>query len=152
MTRQLSVTHGSLWEKIPMPQRGMNATHFYQKKKLMSIIFPPVILGPEMAAPILWAPGTFCSFCWNTPMPIKFLVLGGVRGFFWKGGWKCQFCFYGRGDFSDFWCRRPRFSARTSSPRRAEVVETLSTNLQKKRFALIFGPYVCLSSSLSLFS
>ena len=23
----------------------------------MSIKFPPVILGPEMAAPILWAPG-----------------------------------------------------------------------------------------------
>ena len=33
----------------------------------MSIIFPPVILGPEMAAPILWAPGIFCSFCWENP-------------------------------------------------------------------------------------
>ena len=34
-------------------------------------------------------------------MPIKFLVLGGGRGFFGRGGWQCQcqFCFYGRGDF-----------------------------------------------------
>ena len=34
-------------------------------------------------------------------MPIKFLALGGVVGFFRRGGWKCQFYFYGRGDFSD---------------------------------------------------
>ena len=31
-----------------------------------------------MAAPILWAPDIFWgSFCWKTPMPIKFLLLGG---------------------------------------------------------------------------
>ena len=36
-------------------------------------------------------------------MPIKFLLLGGVLEFFRRGGgWKCQFYFYGRGDFSDF--------------------------------------------------
>ena len=36
-------------------------------------------------------------------MPIKFFLLGGDRVFFWKGGgWKCQFYFYGRGDFSEF--------------------------------------------------
>ena len=34
-------------------------------------------------------------------MPIKFRVLGGSVGVFCKGGWKCQFYFYGRGDFSD---------------------------------------------------
>ena len=34
-------------------------------------------------------------------MPIKFLLLGGVLGFLEKGGWKCQFCFYGHGDFSE---------------------------------------------------
>ena len=28
-------------------------------------IFPHIILGPEMAAPILWALGFFCSFCWK---------------------------------------------------------------------------------------
>ena len=35
-------------------------------------------------------------------MPIRFLVLGG--GGFVEGrvGWKCQFYFYGHGDFSEF--------------------------------------------------
>ena len=42
------------------------------------------------------------SFCWKTPMPIKFLLLGGVgSGLFRRGGWKCRFYFYGRGDISD---------------------------------------------------
>ena len=76
------------------------------QKSLMSVIFPPVILGTlqkpfsqknphvrnfsardsgaengctnfmGVAAQILWAPGIFFgSFCWKTPMPIKFLVL-----------------------------------------------------------------------------
>ena len=48
--------------------------------------------------------GFFGSFCWRNPMPIKFLVLGGGGGF-WAcleggRGWKSQFDFYGRGDFS----------------------------------------------------
>ena len=35
-------------------------------------------------------------------MPIKFLFLGGGSGFFRRGGgWKSQFYFYGRGDFSE---------------------------------------------------
>ena len=56
----------------------------------MSLIFPPAILGAEMAEPIAWAPGFFGSFCWKTPMPIKFLVLrGGGEGV------KCQFIFMG---------------------------------------------------------
>ena len=45
----------------------------------------------------------FGSFCWKTPMPIKFRLLGGggCWGFSEGGGWKCQYYFYGRGDFSD---------------------------------------------------
>ena len=37
-------------------------------------------------------------------MSLKFLVLGrgGVVGILEGGGQKCQFYFYGRGDFSDF--------------------------------------------------
>ena len=55
----------------------------------MSVKFVSAILGPEMAAPILWTPG-------------KFLVLGGGGIFgFWGGGGECRFYFYGREDFSD---------------------------------------------------
>ena len=51
-------------------KRG-NAAIFYSVpakfgKSLMPVIFPPAVLGPEMAAPILWAPGFFWgSFCWR---------------------------------------------------------------------------------------
>ena len=66
----------------------------------MSIKSPPAILGPEMAAPIFWAPGIFGFFCWKTSimMPIKFLVSrlrGGIVGFFWKGGGSANFIFMG---------------------------------------------------------
>ena len=56
------------------------------RKSLMPVIFPPAILRPEMAAPILWAPGIFSSFCRKTPMPIKLLVLGGGGVGFEGGG------------------------------------------------------------------
>ena len=40
------------------------------RKSAMSTKFLSAILGPEMAAPILWAPGIFgFFFCWKTPMP-----------------------------------------------------------------------------------
>ena len=63
------------------------------EKILVSVKF--AILGPEMAAPILWAPGKNALFLQERPMSIKFLVLGGE-------GWGEYF--YGRGDFSDFSC------------------------------------------------
>ena len=71
------------------------------RKSVMSIKFPPAILGPEMAAPILWAPGIFGSFCWKkTPMPIRFLLLGGgVLGFLGRGGGSANFIFMGAGIF-----------------------------------------------------
>ena len=72
------------------------------RKSLMSVIFPPVILGPGMAAPILWALAFLVLSAGKPPMPIKFLVLGGVVAFLHGGGGlKCQFYFYERGDFSD---------------------------------------------------
>ena len=58
------------------------------------------ILGPGMAAPILWTPGKNAFFLQENPIfSIKFRVLGGGLG----GGGKCRFYFYGRGDFSDTW-------------------------------------------------
>ena len=68
----------------------------------MSIKFPPAILGPEMAAPILWAPGIFWFFLLENPNAHKVPpVRGGGAWVFLEGGvGKCQFYFYGRGDFS----------------------------------------------------
>ena len=37
------------------------------RKILMSAIFLPAILGPEMAAPISWAPGIFWFFLLENP-------------------------------------------------------------------------------------
>ena len=42
--------------------------------------FLPALLGPEMAARILWAPEIFWFLLEKASMPIKFLV------FFWGGG------------------------------------------------------------------
>ena len=71
----------------------------------MSIKSPPVILGPEMAVPILWAPGTFGFFLLENPHAHKIPPFrgggGGCWGFLERGGWKCQFYCYGRGDFSE---------------------------------------------------
>ena len=55
-----------------------------QKKSPVSVKFLSAILGPEMAAPILWAPGKIAFFLQENPMPIKFAVLGG--GVFWVCG------------------------------------------------------------------
>ena len=69
-------------------------------KNLMSVIFPAAILGPEMAAPILWAPGIFWFFLLETPHAHKIPPFkGGGWGFLERRG-KCQFYYYGRGDFS----------------------------------------------------
>ena len=70
----------------------------------MSEKFLSAILGPEMAAPILWARGKIAFFLQENPLSIKFLVLGG--GYFGVlGGGGCRFDFYGREDFSDFFLR-----------------------------------------------
>ena len=72
------------------------------RKSVVPIKFPPVILGPEMAAPILWAPGIFGLFLLKNPHAHKIPPFrGGSWVFLGGGGWKCQFYFYGRGDFSD---------------------------------------------------
>ena len=63
----------------------------------MSVTFAPGILGPEMAAPILWAPAIFGSFCRKPSMPITFLVLGGGGG----GGGELQVYFMGCGNVSE---------------------------------------------------
>ena len=72
------------------------------RKTLVSVKFLSAILGPEMAAPILWAPGKNAFFLQEKTMSIKFLLLGGGGGIlgFLGGGVPILF-FYGCEDFSD---------------------------------------------------
>ena len=66
----------------------------------MSIKFPPAILGPEMAAPILWAPGIFWFFLLENPHAHKIPPFrGGCWGFLGRGGRSANFTFMGVGIF-----------------------------------------------------
>ena len=58
------------------------------RKSLMSVISPPEILGPEMAASILWAPGVFWFFLLENPHAHKIPCFRGGRvlGFSRGGG------------------------------------------------------------------
>ena len=59
----------------------------------MSVKFLSAILGPEMAAPILWAPGK------NAVLSAGETHVHKIPPF--RGGGECGFYFYGRGDFSE---------------------------------------------------
>ena len=68
----------------------------------MSIKFPPAILGPEMAAPILWAPGIFAFFLLENPHAHKIPLFRGGGGswvFLEGGGGSVNFIFMGVGIF-----------------------------------------------------
>ena len=67
-----------------------------QRKSLMPLIFRPQFWGRKWLRQFYGRLAFFGSFCRNTPMPIKFLFLGGGGGVL---GFLCQFYFYGRGDF-----------------------------------------------------
>ena len=58
----------------------------------MSVIFPPGILGAEMAAPLLRASGIFALSAGKPSRPIKIpRFRGGYFGRMGGGGRKCQF-------------------------------------------------------------
>ena len=78
--------------------------HFSEEKNVMSIKFPPAILRPEMAAPILWAPGIFWFFLLETPHAHKSPPSrgGGGLGFLRRGGGSADFIFMGVGIFPNF--------------------------------------------------
>ena len=70
------------------------------RKLLVSVKFVSAILGPEMAAPFLWAPRISAFFLQEkTSMSIKFLIFGGGACIFGFGGGKCRFYFMGAGIF-----------------------------------------------------
>ena len=66
-----------------------------RKILLVSVKFLSAILGPEMAAPIFWAPGKMRSFCRkNHVHKIPAFEGGGIWGF-GKGGGSADFIFMG---------------------------------------------------------
>ena len=76
--------------------------HTSFRKNVGSIKFPPVIPVPEMAVPILWAPGIFWFFLLKNPHAHKIPPFrGGVLGFFRRGGGSANFDFMGAGIFPD---------------------------------------------------
>ena len=67
------------------------AHFFYFQKVLVSV---KLILGPEMAPPISWAPGKMRPFCMKTHAhKIPRFRGGGILGFF--GGGSADFIFMG---------------------------------------------------------
>ena len=81
----------------------MTGTNTILRKILISIIFPPAILGPEMAATILWAPGIFWFFLLETTHAHKIPPFFGGGGGFWVflegGGRSVNFILMGAGIF-----------------------------------------------------
>ena len=59
----------------------------------MSVIFPPALLGPKMAAPISWALGIFWLFLLENPHAHKIPRFRGRGGF--EGGGSANFIFMG---------------------------------------------------------
>ena len=56
------------------------------RKNVMSRKFPPAILGPEMAAPILWAHGIFWFFLLGNPHAHNIPPFRGECWVFFEGG------------------------------------------------------------------
>ena len=75
-------------------------------KILVSVKFVSAILGPEMAAPILWAP-RISAFFLHKNLHVHKIPRFGEGGIWGLGGGECQFHFYGRGDFSEIGCDTP---------------------------------------------
>ena len=80
----------------------------------MSIKFPPAILGRKWLRQFYGRLAFFGSFCRKTPIPIKFLLSGGVLGFFLEGGVEVPILvFMGVGIFPTISERSKRLYCRT---------------------------------------
>ena len=65
----------------------------------MSVKFASAILGPEMAAPILWTPGKNAFFRQGNLQVHKIPRFGGEGDFGFGGGGSADFIFMGAGIF-----------------------------------------------------
>ena len=91
-----------IFESLSGWPRKVTFESFLIRKSGMPIKFPPVILGRETAAPILWAPGIFWFSLLENPRAHKILPF---RGGFWassEGGVELPILFlWARGFFWD---------------------------------------------------
>ena len=69
------------------------------RKILVSVKFMSAILGPEMAAPILWTPRISAFFLQENLHVHKIPRFGGVFGVWGGGGGSADFIFMGAGIF-----------------------------------------------------
>ena len=90
---------GHLWQSVP--RNGRVHLHIIEKN-VMSIKFPPAILGRKCQAPILWAPGIFWFFLQENPHAHKIPPFVGGLWVCLERGVEVPIIFYGRGDFSEF--------------------------------------------------
>ena len=85
---------------------GQSVVNFYRfpppsfRKSLVSVSFRPQFWGPKWLRQFYGRLAFLGSFCWKTPMTIKFLLLGGF-GVSWKGGVEVPILFLWAWGFSD---------------------------------------------------
>ena len=78
-----------------------------EKKKLMFVVFLPAVLGPEMAVPILWAPGIFGFSLLGSSHAHKIACFRGGCFYLEGGGGSANFILWAWGFFSDMGCIEP---------------------------------------------
>ena len=105
--RDIPAPGSLMYQKYPAQKLHLQAV-FFEARESENVSrvpkFLPAILGPEIAAPILWASGKIAFFLHGNPHAHKiprFRGGGGIGIFFGGGGGKCRFYFYGREDFSE---------------------------------------------------
>ena len=105
----------------------------------VSTKFVSAILGPEMAAPILWTPGKNAFFLQEKPMSIKYLVLGGggILVFFLGGGGSANFSFMGARIFLRHF-KEEKPTPKTTHPNKKSLRKQFSGHCLHKPFSVEF--------------
>ena len=95
LSRDIRMSRRAHW--VP---RWADFSFLREKKREGSQNFRPQSWGRKWLRQFYGCLALFGSFCWKTPIAHKIpRFMGGCWGFLEGGGGKCQFCFYGRGDF-----------------------------------------------------
>ena len=92
-----------VWFAGATPERSIEKKSFSIKRNILVSVkfFLSAILGPEMGAPIIWAPGVFAFFLQENLHVHKIPIFRGDFVFFFGGG-SADFIFMGAGSFLKF--------------------------------------------------